>query len=82
MISIKSLLVIALVIGILWLLRRLRRRLMARRTARPRYLETVRCGQCGVHLPRNQAVGSPGQGYYCSEEHRLARQAAMHKDST
>lgn len=75
MISIKSLLVIALVIGILWLLRRLRRRLMARRTtARPRYLETVRCGHCGVHLPRNQAVGSPREGYYCSEEHRLTRQ--------
>ena len=32
----------------------------------------VRCGVCGVHLPRSESLTS-GSDYYCSEEHlRLA----------
>jgi len=33
----------------------------------------VRCGVCGIHLPRSESLASGGD-YYCSEEHlRLAR---------
>jgi uncharacterized protein len=33
----------------------------------------VRCGVCGVHLPRSESLTSSGV-YYCSEEHlRLAK---------
>ena len=33
----------------------------------------VRCGVCGIHLPRSESLTSSGD-YYCSEEHlRLAK---------
>lgn len=33
----------------------------------------VRCGQCGIHLPRSESLTSGGD-HYCSEEHlRLAK---------
>ncbi len=28
----------------------------------------VRCSHCGVHVPREEAVGSAGQ-FFCSETH-------------
>ena len=36
------------------------------------YEAMVRCAHCGVHLPRSRAVGNSRQGYFCTEEHRLA----------
>ncbi len=36
--------------------------------------EMVRCAQCGVHLPRGEALGGEGAGeadhYYCCAEHQ------------
>lgn len=32
--------------------------------------QMVRCSQCGVHLPRSEALTSGGE-FYCCEEHRL-----------
>jgi len=29
----------------------------------------VRCGHCGLHLPRTEALAS-GERHYCSESHR------------
>ena len=41
----------------------------------PRVAEDmVRCVQCGVHLPRSEAIMAGGK-FYCSEAHRLAYQA-------
>jgi len=35
--------------------------------------DMVRCGVCGVHLPRSESLTSSGE-HYCSEEHlRLAK---------
>ncbi|MEF9943618.1 MAG: PP0621 family protein [Burkholderiaceae bacterium] len=31
--------------------------------------QMVRCSQCGVHLPRSEALASAGE-FYCGEEHR------------
>ena len=31
--------------------------------------DMVRCGHCGVHLPRSESLGS-GDSRFCSEEHR------------
>jgi uncharacterized protein len=36
----------------------------------PKVTDMVRCAQCGVHVPANEAVvGQKGQ--YCSSAHRL-----------
>lgn len=31
--------------------------------------DMVRCGNCGVHLPRSESFASQGR-FYCSDEHR------------
>ena len=42
-----------------------------RPTARtPAVQDMVACAQCGIHLPRNDAVGD-GKLHYCGEPHRL-----------
>ncbi len=37
---------------------------------RPAVQDMVACAQCGLHLPRNDAVGD-GKLHYCGEPHRL-----------
>lgn len=32
--------------------------------------EMVSCAQCGLHLPRTDALPGPGGQYYCCQEHR------------
>ncbi len=66
-------LVIALAV---WLVIALVRRLYFRpRGNAPRplehYVETVACRHCGVHVPRDQALGQ-GEYLYCSPQHRDA----------
>jgi uncharacterized protein len=34
-------------------------------------LEMVSCAQCGVHLPKPEAIGGADGRLYCSQEHRL-----------
>lgn len=41
----------------------------ARPPAAPAAEPMVRCAQCGVHLPRSEAITTAGQ-LYCCEEHR------------
>jgi uncharacterized protein len=38
---------------------------------RPAPQDMVACRQCGLHLPRAEAIAS-GQGVYCSDAHRRA----------
>lgn len=33
--------------------------------------DMVRCAHCGLHVPRDEAVGD-GERYYCSKKHQLA----------
>lgn len=35
--------------------------------------EMVRCGQCGIHLPRSEAIKQGGE-FWCSPEHAQLKQ--------
>ncbi len=37
--------------------------------------DMVRCAQCGVHLPRSEAIMAAGK-FYCCEAHRRAYQSS------
>ena len=72
----KYLILIAVVIGVLWLARSLRRPAAppAPRSpgaSSPGSEEMVTCAQCGVHLPRSEALPGRG-GVFCGEAHRAA----------
>ncbi|HEX3138477.1 MAG TPA: PP0621 family protein [Rhizobacter sp.] len=72
----KLLIVIAVVVGVLWLMRSLRRPHLpptprAPQAAEPKNEEMVACAQCGVHLPRSEALPGRG-GVFCGEAHRQA----------
>jgi uncharacterized protein len=66
----KYLLVILVVAVVLWFaLRRTGSKRTVRRGAPPPTLTMVRCAQCGVHLPANEAVAE-GEFRFCSVAHR------------
>jgi len=72
----KFLLLIALAIVVYLFFRGFRRDASIRdsaRTSQPRNRSTpedmVRCGVCGVHLPRSESFTSSGK-FFCSDEHR------------
>lgn len=70
----KLLVLIAVVVAVLWLSRSLRRPNLPptpRPTASPPHEEMVTCAQCGVHLPRSEALPGRG-GVFCGEAHRAA----------
>lgn len=31
----------------------------------------VSCAECGIHVPKSEAIDGPGLLHFCSEEHRL-----------
>ena len=33
-------------------------------------VEMVSCAECGLHLPRSDALPGPGARFYCCQEHR------------
>ena len=74
----RVVLLILAVLALLWLLRRAfaGRKSAARPRPEAAVPELVACGQCGVHLPRNEALGGDGSvapatgPFYCCEEHR------------
>jgi len=77
MISFRQLLVIALVIGAIWLIGTLRRRLTEKSptkasTARHSFDDTVRCQHCGVYVIKREAAGNDKDGYSCREVACLA----------
>ena len=83
MISLRQLLVVALVTVGIWLLKRLQNKFIAERSRQREqattgdkktqtkkasdtdYQEMVLCQQCGVHIPRAEAVGNDQHGYKC-----------------
>jgi hypothetical protein len=77
MISFRQLFIIALLIAGLWLLRRLRQRIVQHRRMGSRsnlpYQEMVRCVGCGVYLPRSEAGGNAQTGFFCNATHCLER---------
>ncbi len=60
---------------IAWLIYSLTRRWLAsldqeQKSGRSAHIETmVRCADCGLHVPQNEALQAQGK-YYCSDEHR------------
>jgi hypothetical protein len=82
MISFRQLLVIAVVIGLVWLFYQLRQRLDRTTGDRPppeppagRFQDTVRCRRCGVYLPRAEARGDDRRGYTCADPDCLTDRA-------
>jgi uncharacterized protein len=67
----KILLIVAVIAVVYFIMRGYARSLSARPPAYSpdREDDMVRCGQCGVHLPRSESV-RVGAHFYCSEEHR------------
>ena len=59
---------IILIAAAVWLWRRLVRKPAAPGKTEQRTLTMVRCAQCGVHLPRDQALQSQDH-WYCSQAH-------------
>lgn len=73
----KYLLVLAVVVLVLWAVRRAALPPPPPRPPRPpeppAQLEAmVRCSHCGLHLPRSDAVAGPDGELYCSPAHRAA----------
>ncbi|MCL7461227.1 PP0621 family protein [Pseudomonas sp. NW5] len=70
----RLLLLFALALLLTWLWRRLRNR-PPRRPAPPTQAEPmVRCQHCGLHVPREEALGSAPH-WYCSQAHLEADRA-------
>ena len=78
----KFIVLIAVVIAVMWLARSLRRRGRASNapgTPPPAREAMIACSQCGVHLPRSEALPGRG-GVFCSEAHRAAFERAERTD--
>jgi len=74
----KYLVLILVVLAVLWLVRRQRRVPPARpQDARetPQNEPMLACEQCGLHIPRAEALPGRG-GVFCSEAHRAAYEKA------
>lgn len=75
--NVKLIVLLLVVVGVLWLARAARRRVGGRTAdpappaAPPRQEDMVACAECGVHLPRSEALPGRG-GLFCSEAHRGA----------
>jgi uncharacterized protein len=59
---------IVLIVAAFWLWRRLTSKPTTTRKPQETTVMTVRCAQCGVHLPREQALQSQ-ERWYCSQAH-------------
>jgi uncharacterized protein len=75
----KFLILVAVVVAVLWLARGGRRRVSGNEQSPPRsppQEAMVACTQCGLHLPRSEALPGRG-GLFCSEVHRAAFEKAL-----
>lgn len=71
------LLIIAIWLGVLIVRHFWRQRRQADRARQLPEQDMVRCAQCGLHLPKEDAVQAAG-AFYCSERHRLEHQETRH----
>jgi uncharacterized protein len=75
----KFLLLFALVLLVVWLMRGAGRHASkappAPRSPLPKQEDMLSCAQCGLHLPRGEALPGRG-GVFCSEAHRSAYEQA------
>jgi uncharacterized protein len=71
----KYLIVLIVVFGVLWLVRGKRPQVRPPRTAPPANEPMLACMQCGLHLPRGEALPGRG-GVFCGEAHRTEYEKA------
>jgi len=73
----KYLLILLVVLAVLWLSRSSRRvpPPASRPPAEPAKQPMLACAQCGLHLPRDEALPGRG-GVFCSEAHRAEYERA------
>jgi len=73
----KFLLILLVVLAVLWLARSSRRSppTASRGTTPPQQQPMLACAQCGLHLPRDEALPGRG-GVFCSEAHRTEYERA------
>jgi uncharacterized protein len=68
----KTLLTLAALLLLFWILRQLwRRHLATHRGSPPSVKQMVPCAHCGLYLPQDEAISQNGR-YYCCTEHRDA----------
>lgn len=74
----KLIVLLAVVVLVLWLARGGRRRIADREEAPPlpKQEDVVACSQCGLHVPRSDALPGRG-GQFCCEVHRTAFEQAQ-----
>ena len=74
----KLLVLLAVVVLVLWLARSGRRRVVGKEPLPPlpKQEDVVACSQCGLHVPRSDALPGRG-GQFCSEAHRAAFERAQ-----
>ncbi len=76
----KIFIFVVAVIALLWLLRSTARRVRPPgKPPVPKALPMATCQQCGMHLPRDEALPGRG-GFFCGEAHRAAFETA-HPDA-
>lgn len=77
----KLIVLLLVVVGVLWLARATQRRVRGRGAdaappaAPPQQEDMLACSECGVHLPRSEALPGRG-GVFCCEAHRSAFERA------
>ena len=76
----KFLLLLVVILAVIWVARGGRRRAVKRDPPPPPIQEEmIACRQCGLHLPRSDALPGRG-GLFCSEAHRRAFEQAASSD--
>jgi uncharacterized protein len=71
----KYLVLILVVVAVLWLMRANRRPPPPKhgKPKLPPVEDMVACAECGLHLPRGEALPGRG-GFFCSDTHRAAHE--------
>ncbi|MDH2915569.1 MAG: PP0621 family protein [Gallionella sp.] len=65
----RLLFLFAVIVAVYWLLKTYRKQSPKQDAPATSSEDMVRCAQCGVHLPKSEAIQSSGN-LFCSEAHR------------
>jgi uncharacterized protein len=68
--GLRSLLLLIAIVGVIWIIARLRKDRQSAPKRRARVGKMVRCAHCGLHLPSDEALSDAQGHHYCCAEHR------------
>lgn len=68
--GLRSLLLLLAIVGVVWILARLRKGRASAPERPARVGKMVRCAHCGLHLPSDEALTDAAGRHYCCAEHR------------